>query len=29
MPGRCDAAEPAVTPLGDDQAVSCFLYEGR
>ncbi len=29
MPGRCDAAEPAFTPLGDDQAVSCFLYEGR
>jgi peptide/nickel transport system ATP-binding protein len=27
MPGRCDAAEPALQAIGDGQAVSCFLYE--
>ncbi len=27
MPGTCDKAEPGLTVVGDDQAVSCFLYE--
>jgi len=26
MPGRCDVEEPALRPVGDDHAVSCFLY---
>jgi peptide/nickel transport system ATP-binding protein len=26
MPGTCDRAEPALGPLGDGQAASCFLY---
>ncbi len=28
MPGTCDRAEPALRPVGDGQAVSCFLGEG-
>jgi peptide/nickel transport system ATP-binding protein len=28
MAGKCDAAEPALQPLGADQFVSCFLYHG-
>jgi peptide/nickel transport system ATP-binding protein len=28
MPGTCDRAEPALAPVGDGQAVACFLYEG-
>ncbi len=27
MPGRCDAAEPALKAVGDGRQVSCFLYE--
>ena len=27
MPGVCDKAEPGLTVVGDEQAVSCFLYE--
>jgi len=27
VPGRCDAADPAVTPIGHARSVSCFLYE--
>ncbi len=27
MPGRCDQAEPDLRPVGDGQAVSCFLCE--
>jgi peptide/nickel transport system ATP-binding protein len=27
MPGRCDQAEPDLRPVGDRQAVSCFLCE--
>ncbi len=26
MPGRCDKEEPALRPVGDKHAVSCFLY---
>src|SRR5881409_492569 len=26
MPGRCDAEEPALRPVGDKHTVSCFLY---
>jgi peptide/nickel transport system ATP-binding protein len=26
MPGRCDAEEPTLRPVGDKHAVSCFLY---
>jgi oligopeptide/dipeptide ABC transporter ATP-binding protein len=26
MPGRCDAEEPALRPVGDRHTVSCFLY---
>jgi len=26
MPGRCDTEEPALRPVGDKHAVSCFLY---
>jgi len=26
MPGRCDKDEPALRPVGDKHAVSCFLY---
>ena len=26
MPGTCDKAEPGLTVVGEDQAVSCFLY---
>ena len=26
MAGRCDAEEPALRPVGDKHAVSCFLY---
>jgi peptide/nickel transport system ATP-binding protein len=26
-PGVCDKAEPGLTVVGDEQAVSCFLYE--
>jgi peptide/nickel transport system ATP-binding protein len=26
MPGRCDAAMPAMVPSGDRSAVGCFLY---
>ena len=26
MPGRCDKEEPALRPVGDTHAVSCFLY---
>jgi oligopeptide/dipeptide ABC transporter ATP-binding protein len=26
MPGTCDRAEPELLPIGDRQAVSCFLY---
>jgi len=26
MPGRCDSAAPALQPLGEGRAVSCFLY---
>ncbi len=26
MPGTCDRAEPDLLPIGDHQAVSCFLY---
>jgi peptide/nickel transport system ATP-binding protein len=26
MPGRCDAEEPTLRPLGDNHTVSCFLY---
>lgn len=29
MPGRCDQAEPDLRPVGDGQAVSCFLCEQR
>ena len=28
MPGTCDRAEPVLAPVGDGQAVSCFLYPG-
>jgi peptide/nickel transport system ATP-binding protein len=27
MPGTCDKAEPALSVVGEAQAVSCFLYE--
>jgi hypothetical protein len=27
MPGRCDAAEPALLTVGDGRKASCFLYE--
>jgi peptide/nickel transport system ATP-binding protein len=27
MPGRCDAAEPRLLPVGDGHKASCFLYE--
>jgi oligopeptide/dipeptide ABC transporter ATP-binding protein len=27
MPGRCDAAEPALQTIGEGRQVSCFLYE--
>jgi peptide/nickel transport system ATP-binding protein len=27
LPGRCDQAEPGLTVVGEEQAVSCFLYE--
>jgi peptide/nickel transport system ATP-binding protein len=27
MPGRCDAAEPALLPVGPRQQASCFLYQ--
>ncbi|MBK9609814.1 MAG: ABC transporter ATP-binding protein [Betaproteobacteria bacterium] len=27
IPGRCDAAEPALKAVGDGRQVSCFLYE--
>jgi peptide/nickel transport system ATP-binding protein len=27
MPGTCDKQEPNLLPVGDRQAVSCFLYE--
>ena len=27
MPGTCDRQEPNLLPVGDRQAVSCFLYE--
>jgi len=27
MPGRCDSAAPALQPLGEGRAVSCFLYQ--
>jgi oligopeptide/dipeptide ABC transporter ATP-binding protein len=27
MPGKCDRAEPDLRPVGDGQAVSCFLSE--
>jgi len=26
MPGRCDAEEPTLQPVGDKHTVSCFLY---
>src|SRR5512132_2216714 len=26
MPGRCDAEEPTLRPVGDKHTVSCFLY---
>jgi peptide/nickel transport system ATP-binding protein len=26
MPGRCDAEEPTLRPVGDNHTVSCFLY---
>jgi peptide/nickel transport system ATP-binding protein len=26
MPGTCDAAEPALLPVGERQSASCFLY---
>ena len=25
-PGRCDAEEPTLRPVGDKHTVSCFLY---
>ena len=28
IPGRCDAAEPALVEAGERRRVSCFLYEG-
>jgi peptide/nickel transport system ATP-binding protein len=27
MPGRCDAAEPPLLPVGDGRMASCFLYQ--
>jgi peptide/nickel transport system ATP-binding protein len=27
MPGTCDRAEPALEPVADGQAASCFLYQ--
>ena len=27
MPGRCDAEEPQLKPIGEGRQVSCFLYE--
>src|SRR5215210_5962587 len=27
MPGRCDRNEPRLLPVGDNQHVSCFLYQ--
>jgi peptide/nickel transport system ATP-binding protein len=27
MPGTCDGAEPALEPVADGQAASCFLYQ--
>ena len=27
MPGTCDRQEPSLRPVGDQHAVSCFLYE--
>jgi len=27
IPGRCDRAEPDLRPVGDGQAVTCFLYD--
>ena len=27
MPGRCDAAKPALQPIGEGRTVSCFLYQ--
>ncbi len=29
MPGVCDKTEPELTPVGDGQAASCFLYDRR
>ena len=29
MPGKCDAATPAVVPVADQQAVACFLYHDQ
>jgi peptide/nickel transport system ATP-binding protein len=26
MPGTCDAGQPALLPVGEHQAASCFLY---
>ena len=28
MPGICDQREPSLFPLGNNQEVSCFLYQG-
>jgi oligopeptide/dipeptide ABC transporter ATP-binding protein len=28
MPGVCDQREPSLLPVGDEHAVSCFLYHG-
>ena len=29
MPGRCDREEPRLTPVGEGQQASCFLYQDR